>query len=201
MNKQHTIFKTLILIVSLYAFTFAGYSDPIPKQQLQEGPNAFDFWVGKWELTWKDKDGTIATGKNSIKKILKDRVVRENFEVLSGSNKGFRGKSWSVYNTATKQWRQTWVDTQGAYLEFTGDITNGNRIFKRTFKNAKGKNVIQRMIFRNITKNEFDWDWQISADGKSWQTQWSIHYKKKKDKDKKKKKKKKKKKDKQAEIE
>jgi hypothetical protein len=193
MNKRTSVLKVVVLVLMIFSFTLAGFTDPIPRQKLKDGPNAFDFWVGKWDLTWKDKDGTIATGKNSIKKILKDKIVRENFEVLTGSNKGFRGKSWSVYNSATKVWRQTWVDTQGAYLDFFGDTTDGNRIFKREFKNAKGQMVIQRMIFRNISDDEFDWDWQISADGKSWQTQWSIHYKKNKDKKKKKKNKKNKK--------
>ena len=37
--------------------------------------------------------------------------------------------------------------------------------------------LINRMVFRNITANSLDWDWQTSADGgKTWKDLWNIHY-------------------------
>jgi len=46
---------------------------------------------------------------------------------------------------------------------------------------ARGdKTVINRMIFRNITSDSLDWDWQTSDDnGKTWKDLWNIHYAKK----------------------
>jgi hypothetical protein len=33
------------------------------------------------------------------------------------------------------------------------------------------------MVFRNITPESLDWDWQTSADGgKTWKDLWNIHY-------------------------
>ena len=141
------------------------------------GPDAMDFWVGKWKLTWKDKDGSTATGKNKINKILKDKVVKEEFKALTGSMEGFKGRSLSVYNPRTGIWNQTWVDSQSAYMTFVGEFVGEKRIFKREFTSADGKKIMQRMVFYNIKTTEFDWDWQMSTDnGKTWKTQWSIHY-------------------------
>lgn len=154
------------------------------------GPDALDFWVGKWKLTWKDKDGSIATGKNKIKKILKDKVIKEEFKVLSGTQKDFKGRSLSVYNPRTGEWNQTWVDSQSAYMTFTGEFAGDRRIFKREFKAADGKIIKQRMVFYNIKTDEFDWDWELSTDnGSTWKKQWSIHYTRDKSKKNKKKKK------------
>ncbi|MCP5104005.1 MAG: hypothetical protein GY950_11530 [bacterium] len=168
-----TIQLTLCIFVPFSSVTAAA---PAPVLQSKSGDaNAFDFWIGKWDLTWTVKE-KIGKGKNKIKRILNDRVIKEKFEALSGTLKGFKGKSWSVYNPKTKKWKQTWVDNQGAYLDFTGEINGDKRIFKRQFKN-NGKTMMQRMVFFNITKNNFDWNWESSVDsGKTWKLQWQIHY-------------------------
>ncbi|MCP5048220.1 MAG: hypothetical protein GY940_13695 [bacterium] len=195
----HRIVTTFMMIM----FTAALMSVPAQAQAGNGDAASFDFWVGKWDLTWTDQGGKVATGKNSIKKILKNKVIREKFKALTGTLKGYRGKSWSVFNPVTKTWKQTWVDSLGAYLEFTGKVDGKNRMFAREYINSKKQKVSQRMLFYNITKNEFDWDWQSSLDGgKTWKLQWRLHYKrqpKKEKKDKKGKKKKKKKKKKESE--
>ena len=40
-----------------------------------------------------------------------------------------------------------------------------------------GSNVLQRMVYKNITTSEFDWSWENSTDdGKTWKVVWPIHY-------------------------
>ena len=137
----------------------------------------FDFWIGEWNLTYQENDSTIAKAKNSVTKVLGGQVIQENFEVLSGQNKGYTGKSWSVYNPKTKSWKQTWVDNQGAYLTFEGKIDGPKRIFSRETTNADGKTITQRMVFYDITENSFTWDWEKSEDeGKNWTLLWRIQY-------------------------
>ncbi len=181
------------VLLSTFCLIAGETPAPAPVQQ-NKSPEAaaFDFWIGKWDLTWTIKQ-KVEKGKNKIKRILNDYVIKEDFEAKEGSLKGFRGKSWSVYNPKTKEWKQTWVDSQGAYLDFVGEIKGDKRIFKRTFTN-NGKTVMQRMVFFNIKENNFDWNWESSLDnGKTWKLQWQIHYTRAEKKDKKKKKKKKKK--------
>lgn len=137
----------------------------------------FNFWMGNWAATWKNSDGSVGSGENNIRYILDGKVIEEKFRVLEGQNKGFIGQSWSVYNQQQNIWQQTWVDNQGAYLDFVGEFTKDKRIFKRTFTGANGQTVMQRMVFYNISDNQFDWDWETSTDnGDNWKLNWRIHY-------------------------
>lgn len=142
----------------------------------------FDFWVGKWNATWKNADGTIGKGTNEITRVLNKKVIRENFQIHNDKNmKGFHGLSFSVYSPVTKQWKQTWVDNQGAYLDFYGKFDGDKRIFQREFTGTqgkiKGKKIAQRMVFYNIKPDSFDWDWELSLDGgKTWKLSWRIKY-------------------------
>lgn len=137
----------------------------------------FDFWIGEWEISYEEPDGTIATGRNIISRVLDGKVIQENFEVLTGRNKGYKGKSWSVYRTTTKEWKQTWVDNNGAYLEFKGVTEGGKRIFQGEAIGREGRKIHQRMVFKDITEDSLTWDWEASLDeGKSWQLQWRIKY-------------------------
>jgi len=137
----------------------------------------FDFWIGEWELRWQSADGTTEHGTNTIERILSNKVIKENFEATSGQMKGYIGKSYSVYNPKTGEWKQTWVDNQGAYLDFTASFSGNKRIFKRKTADSLGNDIIQRMVFYDISEDSFMWDWQQSTDnGKSWQLMWKIAY-------------------------
>ncbi len=138
-----------------------------------------DFWVGEWDLTWPgEKQGELDRGTNSVRRVLESCVVEENF---SGDNAmHLRGKSVSIFDTRAGKWKQTWVDNEGGYLDFVGEFKDGQMILARNAVRPDGTNVIQRMVFKNITRNEFDWSWESSKDGgKTWQVQWPIHYKRK----------------------
>ena len=162
-----------VLISILVMLSFYAYAQPdIPQEQY------FDFWIGEWNLTWNDSDGSIGTGKNTISRILNEKVILEDFEGLTGQNKGFIGKSWSVYNPQLKEWKQTWVDNQGAYLDFLADYDGDKRMFVRKFTGPNGNEVWQRMVFKDITDKAFTWDWESSTDGgDTWNLQWQINYK------------------------
>lgn len=136
----------------------------------------YDFWVGEWDATWTNSDGTKSTGKNSIRKILDNRVIQENFSDMQG----FKGTSISVYNSQRKTWHQAWADNQGIYYNFLGEVEGDKRIFRTSTKQIGDKQITQRMVFYDITSNSMTWDWELSNDGgKTWQLQWRIFYKKK----------------------
>ncbi|MEP7102255.1 MAG: hypothetical protein ABI781_17230, partial [Burkholderiales bacterium] len=40
----------------------------------------FDFWLGDWQLSWLNADGSKGTGRNRITKILDGAVIQEDFE-------------------------------------------------------------------------------------------------------------------------
>jgi hypothetical protein len=54
-------------------------------------------------------------------------------------------------------------------------------ILAREVARPDGARALQRMVFKNIGADEFDWSWEASKDGgKTWQVQWPIHYKRRK---------------------
>ena len=171
--------KFYVLLMTLL-FILSGQVSPILAQAFSENSSpehAFDFWLGEWELTWQNEDGSTATGKNRVRRILGGQVIEENFKALTGDMAGYEGKSYSVYNPQTGEWKQTWVDNEGSYLDFTGDITGGSRIFHRTAVSADDHRFLQRMVFHDITEDSLIWDWERSEDeGETWQLMWRVHY-------------------------
>lgn len=134
----------------------------------------FDFWIGTWEGSWQNENGVTEKGTNVISKILGSCVVEENFSTEDGT---FIGKSVSVYNSYKKSWQQTWVDNSGAYLDFTGGLDGDRMIMSRKSARKDGSPGLNRMVFYDITKNDFQWNWESSIDdGKTWTLLWKIHY-------------------------
>jgi len=138
----------------------------------------FDFWVGDWALTWKQPDGSIGQGSNRVETVFGGCVIQENFE--GRGPQALLGRSWSVWSPRARKWQQTWVDNSGGYLDLTGEFADGRMVLVRDGILGNGKPGKQRMVFYNITRDEFDWDWETSEDaGQSWVNRWRIHYKRK----------------------
>lgn len=137
----------------------------------------FDFWVGEWDLTWPNQSGgEPGHGTNSIQRELDGCVIEENFS--GRTSMPLRGMSISTFDTRSNKWKQTWVDNEGSYLDFVGEFKDGQMLLQREAAKPDGTKVLQRMEYKNITPNEFDWGWERSEDGgKTWQVLWPIHYK------------------------
>jgi len=155
-----------------------AFSSIIPGFSQEDEKTIFDFWVGKWEVTWDEGNGKIGKGINSITKILGNAVIQENFKIDEGANKGYLGTSISVYNPKNKTWHQGYADNQGAFFSFNGERSGDKRIFKSEAVVQNGKTVIQRMVFYEIKPDAFMWDWESTTDGGStWKLNWRISYK------------------------
>ena len=92
---------------------------------------------------------------------------------------GFEGMSISTLDRRTGQWRQTWVDNQSAFLVFTGsELENGDIEFRSAlFTDQQGNERVNRMTWRNVTDQAFNWYWQTSTDeGATWTNLWVIQY-------------------------
>jgi hypothetical protein len=167
-----------ILILNFCVFTISSFAQTNATPCSAPEASQFDFWTGDWNLTWSD----TLHGTNHVEKIFGTCATQENF---TDPNTNFHGKSWSVYNTNYKMWQQTWVDDQGGYIALTGGMTGDSMVLATAEKtvpqkiSASGK-IISRMVYYNIAKNSFDWNWEASTDsGKSWKINWHIHYERK----------------------
>ena len=150
-------------------------AQPQPCSEPQQ--KQLEFWVGEWDLTWPGNNpGETAHGSNTIRRILDGCIVEENFSGADAMH--LRGRSVSVFDAG--EWKQTWVDNEGGYLDFAGEFKDGQMILGREATRPDGSKSLQRMVFKNITRDEFDWSWEGSKDGgKTWSVVWLIHYKRK----------------------
>lgn len=127
----------------------------------------FDFWLGCWELRW-EPDGQ---GVNRIVSILDDQVILERFD--GRPSIPLTGMSVSVYDPAAGLWRQTWVDSDGQYLDFTGGMDDERMVLAR--RRADGR--LQRMVWSDITAETLRWSWEHSDDdGRRWTVAWAMDY-------------------------
>lgn len=129
--------------------------------------NHFDFWLGEWDAHW----GEDGHATNTVTRILDEKIIQEDFVAPD-----FHGMSFSAYDAERQVWCQTWVDNNGTYLDFTGTFEDGKMILQRDAI-VQGEPCKQRMIWYNITRDRFDWNWERSNDGGvSWRVLWQIQY-------------------------
>lgn len=170
--------KSPIIIILVFIFALSGAVEAQNTRLSElEASRYYDFWVGTWDLRWEDPDGSTGRGTNTIRKIMDGHVLEENFEATEGRLEGYSGKSWSVYDPQSGQWSQTWVDSEGSYLDFKGRTEGNKRIFRREGRDSEGNRIHQRMVFYDISRDSLTWDWEISRDGgENWELSWRIHY-------------------------
>jgi hypothetical protein len=139
----------------------------------QPGHRQFDFWLGEWDVRWV-LGGEEGKGTNVIRATLDGCVILENFDGTPALP--LRGMSISTFNPRSGKWQQTWVDNQGGYLDFVGELKDGRMVLQRKAV-INDKEITQRMVWHNITKDRLDWNWERSDDGgKTWKLLWQIHY-------------------------
>ena len=173
--------KRPLLLLPLFCALLAGAQQTAPPKPCTAPEAAqFDFWVGDWEASWPAAQGSPAgAGANHITKTMSGCVIEERFD--GAASNGLVGHSVSVYLPRARQWKQTWVDNQGAYLDFVGEFKDGAMVLAREAVTPKGVKVRQRMVWKNIKPESFEWSWEQSTDdGKTWQVLWPIRYTRKK---------------------
>ena len=169
----------VVLLLTCLAGARQNNSAAQPQPCAEPEQKQFEFWVGEWDLTWPGNNpGQTDHGTNSVQRILEGCIVQENFSGAEAMH--LRGQSVSIFDASARKWKQTWVDNEGAYLDFVGEFKDGQMVLAREAIRPDGTKALQRMVFKNITHDEFDWSWEGSKDsGKTWTVVWPIHYKRK----------------------
>lgn len=140
----------------------------------------FDFWVGDWEAF--GPKGKAGDSKISI--ILDSCIILEEW-TSAGVQQGLRyaGKSFNTYNSATKQWQQTWVDNVGNTTAFVEGKYEDSKIIYKTkpFYFKKDSLAIRKLTFFNLGPDKVRQLGEISKDnGSTWATEYDLEYRRKK---------------------
>ncbi len=126
-----------------------------------ENHEAFDFWVGDWEVF--SKDGSLV-GKNTVEKIQDSCILRENWRGSQGST----GTSFNFYNLKTKQWEQLWIDNTGNHLKLKGNRVGDQMILSSdAFTHTDGKEYVNRIIWTNNEDGTVRQLWEILHGGEA----------------------------------
>ena len=171
----------------LVSFLVAVWAAPAPPGSACATPEhrQLDFWVGDWDVVvrsrtapgkdeWQEQKGT-----QHIEAILGGCVISENFAAV-GAPGPWAGKSYSMWQPAKKQWRQTWVDDQGSYLAFTGGVDKGTMALYGEPFQQNGKKIHMRMIWLDVRPESMRWEWQRTTDEKTWTAVMVIQYQRRK---------------------
>ncbi|WP_430412367.1 hypothetical protein [Kordia sp.] len=155
--------QVVLLVCMLIAFTVNAQQKPCAC--CTENHQAFDFWIGMWNVT--NTDGTPA-GKNSITKIEDECVLRENWTSAKGN---YTGTSYNFYDAQKKQWEQIWVDNQGGNLHLKGNRV-GNQMILQSDEviSPKGQKYVNRVTWTLNKNGSVRQHWEMSPDQKIWTT-------------------------------
>ena len=114
-----SIIISLPLVVLADDESEAQATPPAPTYPCEDNPefDAFDFWVGEWEVH-------VATGQfagnNVITKEQNGCVLIENWRSVSGTG----GMSVNYLDKTTGEWVQVWNDATGSQIHIRGGMTD-----------------------------------------------------------------------------
>jgi hypothetical protein len=133
----------------------------------------FDFWVGEWDVYPTGKDVAVAASR--IEKLYGDCVIRENWMPRQGS----LGGSLNMYDARAGVWRQTWADSSGSWVEFSGGLVGEAMVLTGLWRggSADGKDNLTRMTYTRNPDGSVRQLGEASTDqGKSWAPSFDFTY-------------------------
>lgn len=118
--------RCLALLLAVFAMTDlpAQTQAPSPPPCTDAAHRQFDFWVGSWDVTGPKGEKTI--GRSRVESRLGDCVIHEHW--FGGG--GTIGESFNIYNAATGNWEQFWVDNGGTRLHLVGGLVDGRMVLE-----------------------------------------------------------------------
>lgn len=166
-------FRSSCLFFALTAGT-AHAQTPTPPAPCETAEHrAFDFWVGEWSVSRADTNAKVAESR--IEKLYGGCAIRENWMPTVGTG----GGSLNVYDPQIRLWRQSWADSSGAWVDFSGGIVDKAVVLTGLWRNyvAPGKDALIRMTYRKRDDGSVSQIGEQSTDfGKSWSIAFAFIY-------------------------
>jgi hypothetical protein len=130
---------------------------------------AADFMIGTWIVSALDGPDI---GTSTITSELSHCVLVEEFE----NGKGYGWKAFLAYGRVVQQWFNTLVDTEGQRLSLTGTGQPGSVAVSGLASAPNGNDVNVRIIYAQVSADEFTSTWDTSTDGVTWSTERVLAY-------------------------
>jgi hypothetical protein len=134
----------------------------------------FDFWVGRWSVSPKAAPQQ-KVADSLIEKLYDGCAVRENWMPLKGGG----GGSLNAYRPADGIWRQTWIDAQGSWAEFSGTWNGRSMVIEGGWAQPGHPDQRTRMTYTPLPDGAVEQRGETSDDrGKTWQPSFDLIYRK-----------------------
>lgn len=161
------MFKTLLAAAALAIAATPALAQTAPAAPCQEPERRqFDFWVGNWDVYPTGQETLVA--RSTIEKLYGGCAVRENWKPLKGTG----GGSLNAWRPDEKGWRQTWLDSSGAWAEFRGGW-NGTAIVIQ----GDWSGTLTRMTYTPLADGSVRQFGETSADkGVTWKPGFDLTY-------------------------
>ena len=133
----------------------------------------FDFWVGSWDVYPTGTNRLVA--HSLIERRYNGCAIRENWMPLQGQG----GGSFSAWRPETGHWRQTWVDSSGAWVEFNGGREGEAMILTGLWQgvNGPGHDGLVRMRYTREAGGAVRQHGEVSTDnGRTWSPSFDFTY-------------------------
>ena len=159
-----------------FAEIFAGVNRNARPCEFDPEYRRFDFWLGEW-IVRPTVDLTQQAGVNVIELILNQCIVLENWTGASG----YAGKSFNLFNRATRKWEQIWVDSVGGIVKFEGEFRDGVLHYYADTPRPDGTTARRHLQFIPQGPDQVRQFSQVTTDGgKTWSVEYDLTYYRKK---------------------
>lgn len=164
-----------LLTLPTFALAAPPATMPPPSGCTSDESRQFDFWIGKWNVYPKQKSD-MHVADSLVEKKYAGCAIRENWMPLMPVSEG--GGSLSTYVPDKKIWRQFWVDSSGAAVDFQGGWNGKAMIITGVWPAPKSPQQITRMSYTPLADGSVEQRGDTSDDdGKTWQTGFDFIYK------------------------
>jgi hypothetical protein len=171
----------LFMVLQLTVFSAAGEPTPTPPH---DGSHDFDFLIGNWKAHVRRLPDRLVGSNNWIeydgisnhKKLLDSNANFEEFEVDNPEKRlHIKAQTLRLYNPDSHQWSIYLLDLDKGVLStppVVGEF-NGNRGEFYDQEQYKGRAILVRYVWLNISPKSARMEQSFSADGgKTWETNW-----------------------------
>ena len=163
-----------LLVLALPAWAETPAAPPPPPGCTAPESRQFDFWVGGWDV-YVNGHPDKKVARSLIETLYQGCAIRENWQPGRPS----AGGSLSSYVPAEKGWRQTWVDSSGSRVEFTGGWTGQAMVLTGMWPQAGHPTQLTRMTYSRQPDGAVRQLGETSDDqGKTWQPSFDFIYRK-----------------------
>ena len=185
LEHLRTYFLTFIILLPLQLFaesnSYATRVRPLQARQERVGQHDFDFAAGTWKTrisrlqhpltgstTWLKYEGTVVT-----RKVWEGRGYLEEIEI-DGPTGHLQGLTLRLYNPEAHQWNLSFANSNDGLLNppLVGEFKNGRGEFIDQ-EQFKGRAILVRHVFSEITPNSHHFEQAYSPDGgRTWEPNW-----------------------------